>query len=175
MLKILKMIAGNMIDDKATVRLPGSVPTPALFRGAVTLNPEKCIGCGMCSYVCVSNAVTGSDQGKAYAWAYEPGRCTFCARCVDRCPGRALSMSSAQVPCYEHPGDLSSQHLVTFHACAECGEPVRLASDELLKRAFDHVKQETLELVRLCERCRRRHLQRSMIASAFVDHKERNQ
>lgn len=174
MLKILKLIAGNLMNDKATVRLPDSVPTPPAFRGAVTMDPTVCIGCGMCAYVCVSNAVTGTDQGSTYAWAYEPGRCTFCARCVDRCPAHALTMDSGQVPCYVHPGDLSAHHLVRFHACAECGEPVRLASDELLKRAFDHVKDETRELVRLCERCRRRRLQRNMMPGVFFDIKEKN-
>lgn len=172
MLKILKMIAGNMATDKATVRLPGSVPTPALFRGAVTMDPEKCIGCGMCSYVCVSNAITGAEQDKSYAWTYEPGRCTFCARCVDRCPAYALSMNSDQMPCYAHPGELNTEHLVQFRPCLECGAPVRFASDDILDRAFDHVKDETRELVRLCERCRRRRLQRNLIASAFVDNKK---
>lgn len=174
MLKILKLIAGNVMNDKATVRLPNSVPTPDLFRGAVTMDTKMCIGCGMCAYVCVSNAVTGSDQGNTYAWDYEPGRCTFCARCVDRCPGHALHMDTAQVPCYARPGELSAHHTVTFQSCTECGEPVRLASDELLKRAFDHVKDETRELVRLCERCRRRRLQRNMMPGVFFDIKEKN-
>ena len=173
MLKILKMIAGNLIGDKATVRLPGRVPTPSRFRGAVTLDPDKCIGCGMCSYVCVSNAVTGSEQANAYIWTYDPGRCTFCARCVDRCPGNALSMDTGQMPCYEHPGELSTRHLVRFHACTECGDPVRLASDELLQRALDHVKDETRELAHLCERCRRRRLQRKMMPSVFFESKEK--
>jgi len=175
MLKILKMIAGNLINDSATVRLPGSVPTPALFRGAVTMNTEKCIGCGMCSYVCVSNAIVGLDQAKGYAWTYEPGRCTFCARCVDRCPVHALSMDSSQMHCYEHPGDLETKHLVQFRSCLECGEPVRFASDDFLDLAFDHVKDETRELVRLCERCRRRRLQRNMMPGVFFNDKEKTQ
>jgi formate hydrogenlyase subunit 6/NADH:ubiquinone oxidoreductase subunit I len=174
MLKILKMIAGNMVTDTATVRLPGSVPTPALFRGAVTMNTEKCLACGMCSYVCVSNAITGSEQAKAYAWAYEPGRCTFCARCVERCPGHALSMAPDALTCYQHPGELNMKHLVEFRSCSECGAPVRFASDDFLKRAFDHVKDETRELVRLCERCRRRRLQRNLMPSVFFDNKEKN-
>lgn len=171
MFKILKIIAGNVVGGPATVALPGSVPSPAWFRGAVTLNPAKCIACGMCSYVCVSNAITGSEETAAYAWAYEPGRCTFCARCVERCPGRALSMAPDPAPSYEHPGELSVEHLVEFQPCPECGKPVRPATEELLGRAFDHIKEETRELMRLCERCRRRKLQRNLFAGAFEDDK----
>lgn len=173
MLRILKMIAGNVATGTATVRLPGSVPAPALFRGAVTMNTEKCLACGMCSYVCTSHAITGLEEAKTYDWAYEPGRCTFCARCVDRCPGHALSMASDPLPCYEHPGQLNTRHLVEFRLCAECGEPVRAASEDFLKRAFEHMTDETRELVRLCERCRRRRLQRSMMPSVFFHNEEK--
>ena len=76
MLKILKIIAGNMAAGPATVPLPGSVPTPTLFRGAVTMNPAKCIGCGMCSYVCVSSEHRAHDA---------QGRSPFCRH---RCPAR---------------------------------------------------------------------------------------
>jgi hypothetical protein len=51
---------------------------------------------------------------------------------------------------------------------------VRFASEDFLKRAFDHVKDETRELVRLCERCRRRRLQRNLMPSVFFDNKEKN-
>jgi ferredoxin len=148
MQKNLKIIDGSTIADKASVRLPGSVPPPALFRGAVTLDAEKCIGCGMCFDACVSNAITGSDQAD---WAYEPGLCTFCGRCVESCPAEALSMDIDTVP------------------CPECGDPVRWVGDDFIERAFDHVKEETRELLRLCERCRRRRLQRNMMTSAFMD------
>ncbi len=174
MLRILKIIAGNVAGDPATIPLPGSVATPTLFRGGVTLETEKCIGCGMCAYVCVSNAITGSDEAKAYAWAYEPGRCTFCARCLERCPGHALSMEPIPVAAYEHPGERGVKHIVEFRPCPECGDPVRLAPEDFLQRAFDHLKDETRELVRLCERCRRRRLQRSLVASAFTDSKEKS-
>jgi formate hydrogenlyase subunit 6 len=173
MLKILKVITGNLTSERATVPLPQSVPTPDLFRGPVQMNTSKCIGCGMCSYVCVSNAIVGENQEKAYAWSYEPGRCTFCGRCFERCPVHAISMDAAPLEPYGHPGERSVQHVVEFGHCPECGEPVRAAHEELLKRAFADLTEETRELVRLCERCRRRHLQRNMMVSAFGE-REKN-
>jgi len=163
----LKVISGNLTSDRATVPLPQSVPTPDQFRGPVQMDTHKCIGCGMCSYVCVSNAILGADQeNKSYAWSYEPGRCTFCGRCLERCPVHAISMDPAPLEPYEHPGERTVHHVVEFGHCPECGEPVRTAHEDLLKRAFDNLTEETRELVRLCERCRRRHLQRKMMVTA---------
>jgi len=98
MFGILAVIAGNVLHGSGTIRLPGSVPCPSEFRGAVTLDPALCLACGIRSYVCVSDAITGAEQDKNYLWTYEPGRCTFCKRCVDRCPGRALTMAAEPVP-----------------------------------------------------------------------------
>ena len=162
MLKILKVIFGNLTSERATVPLPSTVPTPDQFRGPVKMDPDKCIGCGMCSYVCVSNAITGANHEASYAWAYEPGRCTFCARCFERCPVHAISMGRDPLEPYEVPGERSVKHVVEFGACPECGEPVRTAHDELLRRAFDNMSDQIRGLVRLCERCRRMRLQSGM-------------
>jgi hydrogenase-4 component H len=167
MLNILKVIFGNLTSQRATVPLPGSVPTPDDFRGPVQMDTYKCIGCGMCSYVCVSSAITGADQEKGYSWSYEPGRCTFCARCVERCPVHAIRMDGDPLEPYEKSGERCAKHVVEFDCCPECGEPVRTAHEELLKRAFETMTYETRHLVRLCERCRRRHLQRKMMVSAY--------
>ena len=88
--KILRVIARNLKQGPATIRLPGSVPVPDGFRGRVKIDPRHCLACGMCSYVCVTQAITGSNSPAAFQWAYDPGRCTFCARCLERCPGSAL-------------------------------------------------------------------------------------
>ena len=162
MLKILKVIFGNLTSKRATVPLPSSVPTPDQFRGPVEMDADKCIGCGMCSYVCVSNAITGADQQTAYAWAYEPGRCTFCARCLERCPVNAISMDPVPLEPYQIPGERNVKHIVEFDTCPECGEPVRTAHEELLKRAFDNMTEQIRGLLRLCERCRRLCLQSNM-------------
>ena len=166
MLRILQVIGGNALSAPATVRLPDRVPTPAHFRGEVLIETANCLACGMCAYVCVSNAITGADQQGAYAWTFEPGQCTFCARCVERCPGEALSMKSEPMPSYTRRGELRVQHIVEFPTCPECGEIVRPAALRLVRLAFDHVSEDTRRLLTLCERCKRKDLQRKMFAGA---------
>ena len=172
MLRILRVIADNLERAPVTVRLPGSVPVPSGFRGRVILDPTRCLACGVCAYVCVSNAITGANEDKAYAWGYEPGRCTFCARCVDHCTGSALTMESIPVPVYSRLGELAMQQHVPFPACPGCGAPTRPLTEELLRRGFEYVEEDTRKLLRLCERCRRRRLQRNLIAAACEDSKE---
>lgn len=173
MQQILHIIGANLTKKPATVRLPESVPSPPGYRGQVILDPTHCLACGICGYVCVSDAITGADEGSGYAWAYEPGRCTFCARCLDHCPGRALSMSAEPLSPYARLGELGVWRLVAFPACPDCGASTRPVTDELISRAFDQIKEDTRALVRLCERCRRRRLQRSLfIAAAEGQRKE---
>jgi formate hydrogenlyase subunit 6/NADH:ubiquinone oxidoreductase subunit I len=171
-LRILQVIAGNLARRPVTVPLPDAVPTPPGFRGRVVLDPARCLACGMCAYVCVSDAIVAADEAQGFGWAYEPGRCAFCARCEERCPGRALSMEPRPAPSYLRPGELAVRHRVPFPACPECGAAARPATEELLRLAFDHVTDETRELVRLCERCRRRRLQRSLAVALGTDPKE---
>lgn len=175
MLRILQVIANNLGRGPATVRLPGSVPSPAGFRGRVILDPARCLACGVCAYVCVSDAISGTNEEKGYAWKYEPGRCTFCARCLDHCTGHALSMDPKPAPVYAKPGELDVLHRVPFPVCRQCGAPTRPLTEELLRRAFDQVEEGVRELLSLCERCRRRRLQRNMFAAAAGDGKEQTQ
>jgi len=170
-MRILQVIVDNLSRDRDTLRLPESVPVPPGYRGRVLLDPSKCVACGVCAYVCVSGAVTGVNEDKAYVWAYEPGRCTFCARCVDHCTGHALHMDPQPLPVYSRPGELAAEEGIPFAGCSVCGSPTRPMTDELLHRAFEYVGDETRDLVRLCERCRRRRLQRSMMAAAHDEGK----
>lgn len=175
MSSILRLLARNAARAPDTVRLPGSVPVPDGYRGPVRLEPSRCVACGLCAYVCVSDAITGDDVRGAYAWGYDPGRCTFCARCVDHCPGGALSMSAAPPPAYARPGELATQTLVALPRCPGCGRAVRLATEPIVRAAFAEPSQATRALLRVCERCRRRRLQRGMAEAAGVADGEREE
>lgn len=157
--KILEVIARNLKHGPATIRLPGSVPVPDGFRGRVIIDPGHCLACGMCSYVCVSQAITGVNNPAAFQWAYDPGRCTFCARCLERCPGHALSMECAPAPIYRQRGDLRVSADVVLPLCTECGDPNRPVTHDLLKMAFEQtITDETRLVMSLCPRCRRKRM-----------------
>ncbi len=70
-------------------------PEGALERdgnGVVTLNEEKCIGCGICAKVCTYGAV---NMGVS-----KPAICDLCSgepACVERCPTKALSYEESDV------------------------------------------------------------------------------
>jgi len=162
MFNILQIIERNLADGPATISLPHRAPPPTGFRGLVLLDPGRCVGCGLCAYVCVSESVTGTSDDAEYRWHYEPGRCTFCARCVDRCPADALRMSADAPPVYSNPGELDTSHAVPFPPCKGCGKPKRPTSESLLHSAAGHLDDEARELYDLCERCRRLHYMTSM-------------
>ena len=123
MFDILHIIGKNITKRPDTIRLPHRPPPPTGFRGLVLLDPERCIGCGLCAYVCVSESVTGTSDEAEYHWQYEPGRCTFCARCVDRCPGDALRMSAESPPVYALPGELDPGILCRFRRVKLAASP----------------------------------------------------
>jgi len=164
MFDILHVIGKNLAGGPATIRLPNKPAPPPGFRGLVLHDPERCIGCGLCAYVCVSESVTGSSNDTEYDWRYEPGRCTFCARCVDRCPTDALRMSADAPPVYSRHGELDIRHIVPFPPCKGCGKPKRPAPEALLHWAAGNIDDRARELYGLCERCRRLHYQTSLKA-----------
>jgi ferredoxin len=173
MFRLLEVITRNLEDGPATVRLPASAPPPLGFRGPVLFDPARCVACGMCAYVCVSDAITGINRESWYEWAYNPGQCTFCARCVERCPGKALCVAPEPAPAYRLVGELAAQRRVPFPMCPDCGLAARPATEELLRVAFESMDALSRERLVLCERCRRRRLQRSMMAAAYDGQEKR--
>lgn len=165
MLEIFKLMAGNLGRGPVTAPFPGRVPAPDGLRGLVTLDPRRCLACGICSYVCASGAIVGSEGRQAYDWHYEPGRCTFCGRCADHCPGQALALVPEPPPSYRRRGDLAASAQVPFPPCPECGRPSRSATREWLESSLGPMDDAARERLRLCPACRRRHTQSALKAA----------
>ncbi len=62
------------------------------FRGRVSYDKTKCIGCKMCIKICPANAITFIEEEKKVQ--VHSDRCCFCAQCTEICPVNCLAMSN---------------------------------------------------------------------------------
>ena len=89
----------NLFTKPATRAYP-NVParqTPRT-RGAVQVNIDDCIFCGLCNRRCPADAIT-VDRG-AKSWTIKRMSCVQCGNCVQNCPKKCLTMEAA----YSAPG-----------------------------------------------------------------------
>lgn len=63
------------------------------FRGKPVV--EGCIGCGMCTKVCPTGAISyeRDEQGKICSYKIDLKKCMFCGNCEYYCPQGAIKMS----------------------------------------------------------------------------------
>jgi formate hydrogenlyase subunit 6/NADH:ubiquinone oxidoreductase subunit I len=71
-----------------------ALPPVENYRGRQFLDPEKCVGCGMCSRVCPNDAIKIVEYMGKKCPEINLGKCCFCALCAENCPTGALYMSS---------------------------------------------------------------------------------
>jgi ferredoxin len=152
---LIRLLLDNLRQGPVTVRLPEHVPAGAGYRGLVT-QESGCIGCGICAYVCAPGAVEIRRGLASYDWIYEPGRCTFCARCTLDCPVHALTMSATPPPPYIRRGELRASVTVPYPICRMCGRPALPVSELLLDRVFGGATDALRNWTALCADCRRR-------------------
>ncbi|HUS04204.1 MAG TPA: 4Fe-4S binding protein, partial [Dehalococcoidia bacterium] len=67
------------------------IAVPPRFRGKISYDRDKCIGCQLCIKVCPTKAIEFIPEEKKVKIFVS--RCCFCAQCNDICPTDALSMT----------------------------------------------------------------------------------
>lgn len=108
-MNILKLILDNLRQGTASYKLPHKHEcTSNRYRGLIHNDPERCVGCSACAYVCPTGAIEVKRAGENYSWSYDPGKCTFCERCIERCRPNTLTMESQLPPLYSHEGELKT-------------------------------------------------------------------
>ncbi|MFH1132035.1 MAG: 4Fe-4S dicluster domain-containing protein [Pseudomonadota bacterium] len=119
-------------------------PDPG-FRGKVTVDPDKCIGCGGCANVCPSNVIVIDDTNEftrvlEFWWR----RCTYCARCQEVCPEQAVSLTQEFETATNDPQDMYIRLEVFMGPCQRCGRcftpPTPL--ERMMRTGFRHGEKE---------------------------------
>lgn len=162
-MSILDILAANLRQGVVTLRYPQRVPPPPNYRGLVQIQAQDCVGCASCAYVCASAAIQVTESRETYTWSYDPGKCTFCGRCVDACPTHALQMQADRPPIYHQPHALAVTYSMAYPLCAGCGKPFKVATEILRQRAYGEVSEQVEQLLRLCPACRQKEAHKLLV------------
>ena len=54
----------------------------------ITIDKEKCKGCGICAKVCPTSAISGEIKSP---FAIDQEKCIKCGACVSKCPFKAIT------------------------------------------------------------------------------------
>jgi hydrogenase-4 component H len=135
-------------------------PEPG-FRGLLSLDPDKCIGCGACANACPPRLISIEDQDGWRTLDFVLARCTYCARCRDVCPQQALAMSEQFETATSSPGDLRITMKLHLVRCRECGAVVgtrrqlnRVLNERPSQLGLPPEKMGWLDLCLSCKRTR---------------------
>ncbi|TAJ44741.1 4Fe-4S binding protein [Methanofollis fontis] len=95
--EMAKTVVKSVIRGPATIRYPAepAKKTP-ISRGHVTIDPSRCISCGMCMRKCPADAICVVREEKT--WEIDRLRCHVCNCCVEVCPVHCLTMETEYTP-----------------------------------------------------------------------------
>lgn len=101
----------RFFGKKMTVHYPKEkLPMSERFRGgALDLNLQKCIACGLCSMACPNNVIrlaSAVDENKKKyltKYVYHGDQCIYCNLCLEACPTKAIIWDkNYENACYHH-------------------------------------------------------------------------
>ena len=97
-------------------------PPAAGFRGLLSVDPERCTGCGGCANVCTPRAIVVTDplqEKRVIEFFLE--RCTYCARCAEVCQEKAITVTEQFETATNDVNDLHLKVEVFMGSCQRCG------------------------------------------------------
>lgn len=157
----MKVLFRNLLEGPSTDPYPlGETFTPARLRGKCVVDPDLCMGCGVCKNVCAAEAIdiTQKADNSGYAITIWQNSCCLCASCRTYCPTGAMSIindwHSAQPQSEKY--DCLEQHVINYTPCKRCGELFRPVPLKILSKLYAFNKNLDAEKLQyLCPKCRR--------------------
>jgi hydrogenase-4 component H len=113
-------------------------PLPG-FRGKVTVDPDKCFGCGGCANVCPAQVILVKDINQhTRVLEFHWRRCTYCARCEEVCPEHAITLTQQFETATDRPEDMVLRLEVFMGPCQRCGRcfPPPTPLERMMKTGF---------------------------------------
>lgn len=159
MLRFLKILVRNLRQGPSTDPFPfKATHTPERFRGRVTMNPELCVGCGVCKHVCPGDAIRiEKDPGGAgYSFSIWHNTCALCGSCKNYCPTGAITQTGDWHNAHSQADKYgwAEHHFVPYLRCAGCGAPMRMLPPDLATRLYAHSPVDMTQILKLCPSCR---------------------
>lgn len=155
MVKFLKILPIAAKTGTVTIKYPYQEPLiTESFRGAIEVDPNKCVGCGACTRICPPKALTLTVEGDTAILRYFVGRCIFCGMCADTCPEKAISITKEFELATGNVFDLYTDIEHEVKRCSMCGKT--FISKKLGDKVSSKVSDIPLETMDLCPECRRR-------------------
>ncbi len=160
MAKFLKILARNLLQGPSTDPFPlGETFTPERFRGKVTLNAERCMGCGICRHVCAAGAIniTRRTDQSGYDFSVWHNSCCLCAQCRHFCPTKAITLTNDWHNAHPQEEKFSwiEKKFIPYVQCTLCGASMRPLPLDLAKKLYIHDKDIDADHIRgICPQCR---------------------
>ncbi len=137
---------------------PLIIPEPIEGLGEPKFDPEKCVGCGACEWVCPEDAITLIDEGSERKIVHWHWKCVACEQCVTACEWDAVEIEKK----FDITSFLDDDPVVDIalelNRCPVCGGPAMTVRhvEEMIKAASDAGMWMTKygDLYRVCWKCR---------------------
>lgn len=156
----LKVLLRNVLDGPSTDPFPfGETFTPQRFRGKVQLDPELCMGCGICRHTCAAGAINIKVRAdnSGFDFTVWHNSCCLCASCRHYCPTKAITLTTDWHNAHRQKEkfDWLEHHVIPYVPCTACGTPMRRLPLQVAKRIYVNNPDVTIEaIVTLCPKCR---------------------
>ena len=159
MFKFLKILIRNIFQGPATEAFPlAPAPTPDRFRGRVSINPDLCVGCGICKHVCTGGAIniSPSDDKTGYHYTVWYNSCCLCGSCRYYCPTNAISIVNNWHNSHfqEEKYKMAETHFIPSLHCEGCGAPMRVLPPHIAAKIYAHSPVDVNKIIKLCPSCR---------------------